>query len=106
MSSHLQVQGGIKMTYEETPALLLLLLPFPYLAEQVTPLPSIKLFYLTPSKSSAWILPLGMQGVRSSKNSMLITVGVQVPHSASVGTLGERITLALQDKGGSTGSSP
>jgi hypothetical protein len=39
MSPHAQVQGGIKMAYQETPALLLL---FPYLAEQVTPLPSIQ----------------------------------------------------------------
>jgi hypothetical protein len=68
MSSHLQVQGGIKMTYEETPALLLLLLPFPYLAEQVTPLPSIKLFYLTTSTRFAWILPFGAQRPRSENN--------------------------------------
>jgi hypothetical protein len=42
MSPHLQVQGGIKMAYQET---LALLLPFPHLTEHVTPLPSIKLFY-------------------------------------------------------------
>jgi hypothetical protein len=32
-----------------------LLLPFPHLEEQVTPLFSIKLSYLTPSTYSAWI---------------------------------------------------
>jgi hypothetical protein len=52
------------MTYQETLALLL----FPHLAEQVTPLSSIKLFYLTPSMCSAGILPFGRQGPRSSEN--------------------------------------
>jgi hypothetical protein len=41
-----QVQGGIKTTYQETQALLL---PLAHLAGQVTLLPSIKLFYLTPT---------------------------------------------------------
>jgi hypothetical protein len=45
LSPHLQVQGGIKTTYQETP--ILLLHPFPHLAERVTPPPSIKLFCLT-----------------------------------------------------------
>jgi hypothetical protein len=40
MSPHLQVQAGIKTTYQETPALFL---TFPHLAEP------IKLFYLTPT---------------------------------------------------------
>jgi hypothetical protein len=44
---------------------LLLLLLFPHLAEEVTPLLSIKLFYLTPSTCSAWILPFGAQKPRS-----------------------------------------
>jgi hypothetical protein len=39
------------MTYQETPALLL----FPHLAEWVTPLPSIKRFYLTPSTALGFL---------------------------------------------------
>jgi hypothetical protein len=67
LSPHPQVQVGIKTTYQETPVLLLLL--FPHLAEWVTPLPSIKLFYLTPSTCSAWILPFGAERPRSSENN-------------------------------------
>jgi hypothetical protein len=40
--------------------------PFPHLAEQVTPLSSIKLFYLTPATCSAWIFPFGAQKPGSS----------------------------------------
>jgi hypothetical protein len=43
LSPNLPVQGGIKRTYQKT----LVLLPFHHLAEWVTPLPSIKLFYPT-----------------------------------------------------------
>jgi hypothetical protein len=45
LSPYLQVQGGIKTTYQEVPAILF---PFPHLAECVTPLPSVKLFFFTP----------------------------------------------------------
>jgi hypothetical protein len=45
------------------------LLPFPHLAEWVTPLPSIKLFYLTPSMYSACILLFGTKGPRSFENT-------------------------------------
>jgi hypothetical protein len=44
LSPQLQVQGGVKAVYQET---LALLLPFSHLAEWVTPLPTVKLFYLT-----------------------------------------------------------
>jgi hypothetical protein len=46
---------------------------FPHLAEPVTPLPLIKLFYLIPSTCSAWTLPPRMQGPRSSGNTIWIT---------------------------------
>jgi hypothetical protein len=44
----------------------LLFLPFPHVAEQVTPLFSIKLSYLTPSMCSAWVFPFGVQKPGSS----------------------------------------
>jgi hypothetical protein len=66
MSPYLQVQGGIKMTYQET---LALLLPFPHLYELVAPLPCVKLFYLILWMCSALILPFGVQGPRSSENN-------------------------------------
>jgi hypothetical protein len=73
MSPQLQAQDSIKMTYKEIPALLplLLLLPFPHLAELVTPLPSRKLSYLTPSMCSDWIFPFGAQKPRSSDHRLI-----------------------------------
>jgi hypothetical protein len=65
LSPHVQVQGGIKITYQETSVLLF---PFPQVAEWVIPLTSIKLFYLTASLCAAWVLPFEMQGPRSSEN--------------------------------------
>jgi hypothetical protein len=76
MSPHFQVQRGIKMTHQETPVLLP---PFPHLAGWVTPLPSVKLFYLTPSLCSAWILPFGTQGTRSENNDQLLITLPQAP---------------------------
>jgi hypothetical protein len=69
LSPHLQVEGVIKTTYQETSALLHL--PYLHLAEWVTPFPSIKLFYLSPSTCSAWVLPFGAQGPRSFVNDCL-----------------------------------
>jgi hypothetical protein len=66
LSPHLQVQGGIKPTHQQTPPLLL---PYHHLRKLVTPVPSIKLFYLTSSTHFAWILPFGAQGPRSSENN-------------------------------------